>query len=326
MERFSKLILDMYGAAHDCNLAEFDSQALRLTKQVVGFDSAAILGIRYTPGIGIRVHSIHLHNQPIEKLTERKNLTSEDGLGEKALKSLGRSIIADARVDNKNKPDMLDYCKKFDVAHGLTLIDEGTTKFNLDTISLWRARSHDAYSAIDKTSSELIIPHLFKARAINQKIHANNDTAKLQRISLLCGFDGSLQFADGPMIEVLTGEWAHWMPPILPPEFMEALQRSSTRQYVGKTFSASCTVHDRFLFIQVVLHPKRQSLTKAETSVSWLAVRGLSYKEIAKELGISPATVRNQLHSAYLKLGVSNKTAMAQRLSGAPGVPLLIER
>lgn len=326
MEKFSRLILDLYSAAHDCNLVEFDSEALVLTKQVVGFDSAAVMGITYSPKSDVKVQSIHLHNQPIEKFHERKNFKNDDSLLTKAFRNKGRSIIADASVDNRDKPDILQYCKKYGVAHGLTLIDVGATGLNLDTIALWRARPKDAYTTADGKISELVIPHLFKARAINQKIHMQNDSNVLQRISLLSCFDGSLQFVDGPTIEVLTAEWPHWVPPLLPTAFMEALRCSSARQYVGRTFIANCTVHDRFLFIQLNLLPKRQNfLTKAETSAALLAARGLSYKEIAKELGTSPATVRNQLHSTYLKLGVTNKTSLAQRLADQPEMirPLL---
>ncbi len=42
--------------------------------------------------------------------------------------------------------------------------------------------------------------------------------------------------------------------------------------------------------------------------------QGLMNKDIAKEIGVSPHTVRNQLKSIYLKLGVSNKSALADCL------------
>jgi len=48
-----------------------------------------------------------------------------------------------------------------------------------------------------------------------------------------------------------------------------------------------------------------------EREVARLAVRGLETREIAALLGISPATVRNQLHMIYQKLNVSNRTELA---------------
>lgn len=52
MERFSRLMLDLYGSAHDCSVAEFDSHALGRIKQVVGFDSAAVIAVTFTPADG----------------------------------------------------------------------------------------------------------------------------------------------------------------------------------------------------------------------------------------------------------------------------------
>ena len=61
-----------------------------------------------------------------------------------------------------------------------------------------------------------------------------------------------------------------------------------------------------------------QHLTPAEQLVAAMAAEGLAYKSIARELGKSPATVRNQLHAVYQKLGVGNRTALACKLRGKP--------
>lgn len=63
--------------------------------------------------------------------------------------------------------------------------------------------------------------------------------------------------------------------------------------------------------------PKPHSLNwqKQKTTVAWLVANGWVIKKIARELGKSPATVRNQLHAAYNKLGVNNKTSLAASLS-----------
>jgi DNA-binding NarL/FixJ family response regulator len=45
-----------------------------------------------------------------------------------------------------------------------------------------------------------------------------------------------------------------------------------------------------------------------------LAAEGNQYKEIARELAVSPATVRNQLHTIYRKMKVPNKAALAMMI------------
>ena len=42
---------------------------------------------------------------------------------------------------------------------------------------------------------------------------------------------------------------------------------------------------------------------------------GSNDKEVAKRLSLSPATVRNQLHSIYAKFSVNNKVELALRLN-----------
>lgn len=58
------------------------------------------------------------------------------------------------------------------------------------------------------------------------------------------------------------------------------------------------------------------TLTPAERQVAVMAAEGAAYKTIAKVLGKSPATVRNQLHAVYRKLDVANRTALACKLRG----------
>jgi two-component system, NarL family, response regulator DevR len=55
-------------------------------------------------------------------------------------------------------------------------------------------------------------------------------------------------------------------------------------------------------------------LTKREREIVDLIGKGLSNKEIAKELGICNQTVRNTLSKAFRKLGVHNRTALAVKL------------
>jgi len=53
--------------------------------------------------------------------------------------------------------------------------------------------------------------------------------------------------------------------------------------------------------------PKNYILTKKEREVLRHLIKGLSNKEIASELGISPGTVNTHLDNIYRKLDVSNR-------------------
>ena len=54
--------------------------------------------------------------------------------------------------------------------------------------------------------------------------------------------------------------------------------------------------------------PSQATLTKTEIKVMDLLGKGLSNKELAKQLGCSVKTIKNHLNSAFHKLGVSSRT------------------
>jgi DNA-binding CsgD family transcriptional regulator len=55
---------------------------------------------------------------------------------------------------------------------------------------------------------------------------------------------------------------------------------------------------------------ERRSLTPQERRVAGLACRGLSNKEIARQIGISEGVVKLHLHRVYWKLGVQGRAGL----------------
>jgi DNA-binding CsgD family transcriptional regulator len=64
--------------------------------------------------------------------------------------------------------------------------------------------------------------------------------------------------------------------------------------------------------------PAVEQLTAREREILEHVAGGLTNAQIAERLWISPGTVRKHLENVYAKLGVTNRTAAAARLSG-PG-------
>ena len=64
------------------------------------------------------------------------------------------------------------------------------------------------------------------------------------------------------------------------------------------------------------LVPERASdnLTRREREIADLIAEGLTHKEIARNLGLAPATVRNQTARIYAKVGVRSRAALTKAL------------
>ena len=316
IDKLNKLLLNLYGGAQECSVREFPEHALSLIKQTLHFDSAAVINASFSQDADLTVNSLQVHNQPIEKLRDRQDFSSKDNMVIQAFKQQNVCHTQDAQNIDKSHKDLIDYCKKYEVAHTLVLISPGEVKANYNLISLWRAKPKHLYTASDSQFGNLILPHLFQAKSINHRLfsekHKSNQSTT---IPLIAQLDGCLQFVEDTAIQLLQKEWPQWTPPILPSAFIDALKSNSSYQFVGKTFIANISVHNNLLFIQLSPKPSGSRLTRAEQAVAWLASTGASYKEIAKQLGTSPATVRNQLHAVYTKLDVTNKTSLAITLS-----------
>ncbi|MBR9906243.1 MAG: helix-turn-helix transcriptional regulator, partial [Gammaproteobacteria bacterium] len=61
-------------------------------------------------------------------------------------------------------------------------------------------------------------------------------------------------------------------------------------------------------------HQRSNVLSPRELSAARLYSQGSSYKQVARALGITPATARTYLRSAYIQLGVSNKVELLSAL------------
>jgi DNA-binding CsgD family transcriptional regulator len=67
--------------------------------------------------------------------------------------------------------------------------------------------------------------------------------------------------------------------------------------------------------VAVSLSVNALALTPRELSAALLFAQGLSYKEVARVLALSPATVRTYLKTAYARLEVTNKVALIGALN-----------
>lgn len=329
MLKINRLLLDVYGGAEQCSLSEFDEHALGLAKNVLCFDSAVIADFAVVEAKKLAIQSIHLHNVPIEKLHDRqkstgveklngaKNLESRDSILVQAFKARGSTVTADAfkTFIASNDVDQLNYCKKYETAHSMVFVPhEKTPVINL--IALWRAQPKNGYIARDVRLGNLILPHLLQAKEINKRQFATQQKSHFSSsVMLIASFDGRLYYVEPEAIKLLQSEWVEWTPPLLPAAFLNELKANSVRQYIGKQIVAySIVLHD-LLCIKLTSKPNHPHLTETEHRVAVMASQGFSYKEIAKRFDRAPATVRNQLHSVYQKLGVSNKTALTSVLS-----------
>ena len=68
-----------------------------------------------------------------------------------------------------------------------------------------------------------------------------------------------------------------------------------------------------------LVEPIERLLTRREAEIAGLVAAGLSNKQIARNAGLSVATVKIHLHNAYKKLGIANRSMLAVMVSSDAG-------
>jgi DNA-binding CsgD family transcriptional regulator len=126
---------------------------------------------------------------------------------------------------------------------------------------------------------------------------------------------GAIQELTPQFRSTLSNEWPDRDGSQLPPWVVgPLLNRDGTRHTSTQLLFESCQVHDLH-FIKARQKKPSDDLSARERSVAELFCDGLTYKEIATRLLISPATVRAHLRGIYSKLGVSSKIELTTALS-----------
>ena len=326
MRTLNALLIDFYDSAQHCSVSDYHRHALKQLKKQVAFDSAALVDVAITPDRKISIQTIFLDSTPMERFSDRVDAVGQESIGKDgalsstdailaaAFQRRGQSVVADV-AEYTTDSRTLSYCRKYDTAHSLAFIAEKTFANSIPALALWRARKRDSYRKAHSQQANLVIPHLIQARDINRRFRLGPAGQSRSSATVLANHAGLLYFIESEGIALLQMEWPQWSPPFIPAPMIAALRTSSPCQFRGRAITAQAQVLDDMLCLTLSARlPAGACLTGAEYRTAVLAARGLQYKEIARQLDISAATVRNHLHAAYRKLGVTNKTGLAAAL------------
>jgi DNA-binding CsgD family transcriptional regulator len=315
-----ELLIEIYRSTRELPIQEFRDAAIGQIKTTLRFNSAMWGTGQIQPDAGLVIHCIHLHNQNAEMLFSYEQIKSCDYAAMDA-------ALRHGEVCNFNFQNMFAgpanakiraHNLKFKMEHLLVGMVPDKPNNSLQFLFLWRENEQDHYTEQEQRLGNFLLPHLLEAGAINSLLWRNQMTTALigkQSARAISDKNGRLFTVDKEFLAVIQREWPEWLPPTLPLQLMESLGQSTSYRFFGEHVSVMVNIVKGMLFLLARQKRAVDRLTAAERVVATLVAGGHSYKEVAKQLKLSPATVRNELHRVYVKLGISNKAALAQHLS-----------
>lgn len=318
-DKLNEFISDLYLATSKIELAEYRDWALSQLQSIIDFD-AAIWSNGHQQNI--RFHNHTLVNVP-ESLTQSllDNL-SINPLAEKFIENLGSPIDMRDLISDEEFYCSEVYYKCFE-PHKIERIlssihlDERTGLFTV--LTLYRFERHKPFSEQDKYMQKQALYHLLSAakhalflqleRDSNSKTKAHTNSHMA-----ICDKQGYFHQVQSSFIDLLERYYVNQnksndgflkLPFVL--EF-------STQTYEVDGLQVELKPFNDLVIVEIWPQGPLDSLSIREGEIVQTLAKGLTFKEAARELNLSPSTVSNHLYRIYQKLNIGSKSELFKLL------------
>jgi DNA-binding CsgD family transcriptional regulator len=313
----SDLLLTLYRGARERPIEAFQEFALQLIKPLLQFDSA-VWGTGTLLEPGVSVHLAHLHELPPEHMKEWATLCPHERVIPVVVADPGRpkQFHLSTLFADRDGAAMLDFTKRarWQMAMVTAFLDPGYK--TAQWVSLYRPNPDHHYSDQEQSVAQFLLPHLVESLTINRAVHSQSvygDGAVHNAHLAVCDRKGLLHYAQPEFVSALVYEWPAWDGERLPAVLLDAIVLN-WKSYLGKAIALDVRGHGELLFLRARTRSGLDRLSRREIDVARCFAAGRSYKQIAKFLGLSPATVRHHLARIYAKLDVHDKAELANAL------------
>jgi DNA-binding CsgD family transcriptional regulator len=319
VEPFSQVLLALYRTARESPAEEFQDAALALLEPIFHFESS-MWGSGTPSQAGLAVHAIHLREQPLEMIETWQEVNHQDTIAHAVLKRVGWVMNSHhpSLYRERNQLGIRDCVKRFECANSLVAAYKQNEIPLVNWLSLYRRDPDHQFSERERVLFEALLPHIGEALTINRLVNLDRMyTAHEQQRASMAIVDrrGAVHHSDGSFEQTVRIEWPSWDSQTLPPPLVSAMNEVGVGGFRGREIVVEIRRLADLCFLKVRTLRPIDHLSSREREIAHHFGHGLSHKEIARSLGISPTTVRNHVQRIYGKLGVGDKAALSQLIS-----------
>jgi len=224
------------------------------------------------------------------------------------------AVLCDAGFDDP-EPQVEAFARRHDLFHVMAITRSLPGSGLLHYISLYRHESSAPFEDSHRVLFDQFSAHLMQRWSARIAELVGDSDAPAAEVQALVDAQGDFVYVGAQLALLLREHFAHWNGTRVPDALAAALARVPGHTMLGRRRLAAQACGDLVLLTLAPQH-RPASLPPREMSVALMYAEGRSHKQIARETGLSPTTVRTYLREAYLRLGVSDKVSLGRALAG----------
>ncbi len=311
--RISEFLRQLYLDSRELPLEAFKKSAMDNLQSILHFDSA-LWFTGSTVNQNPYPQNVYLYNQSDEMIVNYQNHQTDDPLLQALVNEPGTTfdMLDVIAYENWIKTDnYIGHCSKFDIESMISTLQMESHTSLYHAISFYRNKNSAPFEDQDKDLKQLLVPHLVEAMKANLFIHTaqdvDNKSSHLPWVNAVCDHLGGIIQADKQFSQLLSQVYSEWQGPILPFK-LEEQNMGQTISQQGLLVNAQRRGDVIFIRLQGAIETPLDKLTPQEVNIAHLLLQGLTNKDMAKQLELSPATIKNHLSNISQKLNVSRRS------------------
>lgn len=295
---------------------EFKQEVMACLNRLIRFDMA-LWASGHTKDL--QVNNTCLHNLPDTMMHSWEQVKHQDRLLAGLIANPGVTFdVYDfyTRQERKNLEAYQQHSKLFGIENAISTAIPNPDTGLLEVMSLYRRDPEKNFSPDEQKAKQFVFPLMIETWHHNQIQHLGNLSQNSIAGSLaICDRKAWIHHAEPRFIDLLKSQWPGWSGPEVPEPVKTWLEGVETKTLKEKKIVFSRMDLNDMILIQANLIGSMALLTEREEQVAEFFAGGLTYKGIARELSLSPFTVRRHIESIYKKLEVSSKVELFQMLN-----------
>lgn len=302
----------LYRAASEINPTHFRKWALTELKELIHFDGA-LWSNGQEENRSFHNHSLINVDETI--LVNLKKTMAVNPMVDAVINNIGSPVDMADVVDDETfySSYTYEFCfKPLNIERILSSIHTDGRSGLFTLLSLYRFDRLQPFSEQDKHIQERVLFHLLNAASHNLFLHVKLSEASSNQGSCwaICDKQGYFHEIQPATLDLLAQHYPEQNLKRAPFEFDETTQLidtglSLTLRPLGNLFSLEIWPTGPF-----------DQLTEREKTIANAVSQGKTFKQIAKDLNLSPSTVANHLYRVYQKLNIQSRNQLAEMVNG----------